>query len=96
MRCRSDQISQRSCEKTVSYTNSLSFGDVADFEWRVTVVAGTEDEVIPEQVIGFYMKPAAIRPCRSHKLIRLDGAGNILHPLAQEPSARSRTPSERV
>ncbi|WP_432728939.1 alpha/beta hydrolase [Variovorax sp. W6] len=62
---------------TVDYASSPVFTALEGFEGRLLLVYGTEDAVIPTQVLDQYESRA--RRAKSVEVVRLEGAGHKLH-----------------
>jgi pimeloyl-ACP methyl ester carboxylesterase len=62
---------------TTDYADSPAFTALEDFEGRLLLVFGSEDAVIPAQVLDQYAHRA--RHAKSVEVVRLPGAGHKLH-----------------
>lgn len=62
---------------TVDYASSPAFTALESYEGRLLLVYGSEDAVIPAQVLAQYERRA--RRAKSVEVVRLEGAGHKLH-----------------
>jgi pimeloyl-ACP methyl ester carboxylesterase len=70
-----------------SYENSLVFGDLRKFAGDCLIVAGQNDNVIPEQVLTLYFE--SLVSCRYRVMVTLKDAPHRLHEWLQErPDAK--------
>ena len=68
---------QQILRSTVDYASSPAFTALEGFEGRLLLVHGTQDAVIPAQVLDQYERRA--RRAESVEVVRLEGAGHKLH-----------------
>lgn len=71
-----------------SYADSLAYQDVAQYEGRLTILIGTDDEVIPGAVIDRYV--AAAQRARSVRVERMAGTPHQIHGWASKNPAVER------
>lgn len=70
-----------------SYANSLAYDAISRHEGRVLILIGTEDEIIPQEVIDLYLNA-----CKSAKSIRYEILSGVPHQIhgwaANNPDVR--------